>query len=169
MGASLCAVRVVMSLPHHQAHTRLTMRQLGALPSLQLGSATEEVVGGRGPSVIDPLQSPLYGESLWLQEMPVTNNGAPSYIHAGLQDLHRRLDRGVGRDLGPELPRAALDPAHRRPAALLQGAVLLVLRRDDAGRAGALRRALAGLHLLRAAGRLRRGHSAIIPPQFLVA
>ena len=29
-----------------QAHTRLTMRQLGALPSLQLGSATDEVVGG---------------------------------------------------------------------------------------------------------------------------
>jgi hypothetical protein len=25
----------------------------------------------------------LYGESLKLQEMPVTNNSAPSYIHAG--------------------------------------------------------------------------------------
>jgi hypothetical protein len=25
----------------------------------------------------------LYGESLYLQEMPGTNNSAPSYIHAG--------------------------------------------------------------------------------------
>ena len=47
-----------------------------------------------------------------------------------------------------------LRPMARRPAALLQGAVLLVLRRDDAGRAGALRRALAG--------RLRRGHFVIV-------
>ena len=35
----------------------------------------------RGHSVIDPLQSLLYGESPWLQESPVTNNSAPSYIH----------------------------------------------------------------------------------------
>jgi pre-mRNA-splicing factor SYF2/beta-D-xylosidase 4 len=44
----------------------------------------------RGPSGIVPLQSHLYGESLnlWLQEMPVTNNSAPSYIHAGRQIAH---------------------------------------------------------------------------------
>jgi hypothetical protein len=38
----------------------------------------------RGPSVIVPLQYPLYRESLWLQEISVTNNSAPSYIRAGL-------------------------------------------------------------------------------------
>ena len=48
----------------------------------------------RGPSGILPLQSPLYGESLWLQEMSVANNSAPSYIHTGLDGIDGRCDEG---------------------------------------------------------------------------
>jgi hypothetical protein len=37
----------------------------------------------RGPSLIDPLRSPLYGESLRLQETSATNKRAPSYAREG--------------------------------------------------------------------------------------
>jgi myosin heavy subunit len=44
--------------------------------------------GVRGPSVILPLQAPLYGASLQVQEMPAANTSAPSYIRAGVTDEH---------------------------------------------------------------------------------
>ena len=50
----------------------------------------------RGPSAIGPPQSPLYGESLSSQEMSVTNNSAPSYVHTGQQEGLRRASVRLG-------------------------------------------------------------------------
>ena len=52
-----------------------------APPRLQHGYVITGTRLRRGPSAILPLQSPLYGESLQLQDMSVTNDSAPLYIH----------------------------------------------------------------------------------------